>query len=124
MISISPLEMIVKNKSNEDISELLDELVENFQEIKGVKIPFSDKQVALSNIGLIKKSPDEFQVYKKKPLSVPPTFELRPPLDSELATEDSDLDNVIFREEANIDGSLTIGDEVLLISIGGYSIFT
>ena len=26
---------------------------ENFQEIKGVKIPFSDKQVALSNIGLI-----------------------------------------------------------------------
>ena len=26
---------------------------ENFQEIKGVKIPFCDKQVALSNIGLI-----------------------------------------------------------------------
>jgi UDP-N-acetylmuramoyl-L-alanyl-D-glutamate--2,6-diaminopimelate ligase len=26
---------------------------ENFQEIKGVKIPFSDKQIALSNIGLI-----------------------------------------------------------------------
>ena len=70
------------------------------------------------NIGLIKKSPDEFQVYEKKPLSVPPTFELRPPLDSELATEDSDLDNVIFREEVNSDESLTIGDEVLLISIG------
>ena len=70
------------------------------------------------NIGLIKKSPDEFQVYEKKPLSVPPTFELRPPLDSELATEDSDLDNVIFREEVNTDESLTIGDEVLLISIG------
>ena len=26
---------------------------ENFQEIKGVKIPFSDKQVVLSNKGLI-----------------------------------------------------------------------
>ena len=70
------------------------------------------------NIGLIKKSPDEFQVYEKKPLSVPPTFELRPPLDSELVTEDSDLDNVIFKEEVNTDESLTIGDEVLLISIG------
>ena len=70
------------------------------------------------NIGLIKKAPDEFQVYEKKPLSVPPTFELRPPLDSDLITEDSDLDNVIFREEVNTDESLTIGDEVLLISIG------
>ena len=36
------------------------------------------------NIGLIKKSPDEFQVYEKKPLSVPPTFELRPPIDSDV----------------------------------------
>jgi len=70
------------------------------------------------NIGLIKKAPDEFQVYEKKPLSVPPTFELRPPLDSDLVSEDSDLNNVIFREEANTDESLTIGDEVLLISIG------
>ncbi len=65
-----------------------------------------------------KKAPDEFQVYERKPLSVPPTFELRPPLDSELVTEDSDLDNVIFKEEVNTDESLTIGDEVLLISIG------
>ena len=70
------------------------------------------------NIGLIKKPPDEFQVYEKKPLSVPPTFELRPPLDSDLVIEDSDSDNVIFREEVNTDESLTIGDEILLISIG------
>ena len=27
---------------------------ENFQEIKGIKTPFSDKEVALSNIGLVK----------------------------------------------------------------------
>ena len=26
---------------------------ENFQEVKGVKTPFSDKEIALSNIGLI-----------------------------------------------------------------------
>ena len=73
---------------------------------------------AKENIGLIKKSPDEFQVYEKKPLSVPPTFELRPPLDSDVVMEDSDIDNVIFKEEIDEDESLTIGDEVLLISIG------
>ncbi len=73
---------------------------------------------AKENIGLIKKSPDEFQVYEKKPLSVPPTFELRPPLDSDVVMEDSDTDNVIFKEEIDEDESLTIGDEVLLISIG------
>ena len=70
------------------------------------------------NIGLIKKSPDEFQVYEKKPLSVPPTFELRPPIDSDVVIEDSDIDNVIFKEEIDEDESLTIGDEVLLISVG------
>ena len=42
--------MLVKKK---DILLIAGKGHENFQEIKGVKIPFSDKQVALSNIGLI-----------------------------------------------------------------------
>ena len=35
-------------------------------------------------VGIIKKAPDEFQVYEKKPLAVPPNFELRPPKDKNL----------------------------------------
>jgi len=73
---------------------------------------------AREKIGLIKKAPDEFQVYEKKPLSVPPSFELRPPLDSAEEIDNSDIDNVIFKEEIDKNEELTIGDEVLLISIG------
>jgi len=69
-------------------------------------------------IGLIKKPPDEFQVYEQKPLSVPPNFELRPPIDSKSVANDSDDENIIFNEEVNIIDSLSIEDEVLLISIG------
>jgi len=69
-------------------------------------------------VGLIKKAPDEFQVYEKKPLSVPPNFELRPPIDSDVVLDDSEDENVIFKEEVNLDESLTIADEVLLISLG------
>ena len=69
-------------------------------------------------IGIIQKSPDEFQVYEKKPLSVPPNFELRPPIDGDKIATDSKDENIIFNEEVNTNESLTIEDEVLLISIG------
>ena len=69
-------------------------------------------------IGIINKSPDEFQVYEKKPLDVPPNFELRPPIDGDKIVVDSNDENIIFNEEVNINESLTIEDEVLLLSIG------
>ena len=69
-------------------------------------------------IGIINKSPDEFQVYEKKPLEVPPNFELRPPIDGDKIATDSKDENIIFNEEVNTNESLTIEDEVLLISIG------
>ena len=69
-------------------------------------------------IGIINKSPDEFQVYEQKPLDVPPNFELRPPIDGDKVVRDSKDEDIIFNEEVNINESLTIEDEVLLISIG------
>ena len=69
-------------------------------------------------IGIINKSPDEFQVYEKKPLDIPPNFELRPPIDGDKIVADSEDENIIFNEEVNTNESLTIEDEVLLISIG------
>ena len=42
--------MLIKKKS---ILLIAGKGHENFQEIKGVKTPFSDKEVALLNIGLI-----------------------------------------------------------------------
>ncbi len=69
-------------------------------------------------VGLIKRAPDEFQVYEKKPLSVPPNFELRPPADSDMTLQDSEEKNIIFSEEIDTNESLTIGDEVLLITLG------
>ena len=69
-------------------------------------------------VGIIQQSPDEFQVYQHKPLAVPPNFELRPPIDGVTVITDSKNENNIFNEEVNTDESLTIEDEVLLISIG------
>ena len=69
-------------------------------------------------IGIINKSPDEFQVYEQKPLDVPPNFELRPPIDGDKVVRDSKDEDIIFNEEVNINESLTIEEEVLLISIG------
>ena len=68
-------------------------------------------------IGIIKKAPDEFQVYESKPLSVPPNFELRPPAEGEILTNEND-ENIIFSDENNIDKNLTLSDEILLISLG------
>ena len=69
-------------------------------------------------VGMIKTPPDEFQVYEKKPLVVPPNFELRPPLDKDLTLDKAENEDIIFKNEDNISESLTIEDEVLLISIG------
>ena len=68
-------------------------------------------------IGIIKKAPDEFQVYESKPLSVPPNFELRPPAEGEILANKNDK-NIIFSDENNIDKNLTLSDEMLLISLG------
>ena len=68
-------------------------------------------------IGIIKKAPDEFQVYESKPLSVPPNFELRPPAEGEILTNERDQ-NIIFTDENNIDENLTLNDEILLIAVG------
>ena len=67
-------------------------------------------------IGLIKKTPDEFQVYKNKPLSVPPNFELRPP--SKDAVENDKTKNIIFNNAEITDEKLSISDEILLIAVG------
>lgn len=66
-------------------------------------------------IGLIKKIPDEFQVYKNKPLSVPPNFELRPP--SKDAIENDKTKNIIFNNAEITDENLPISDEILLIAM-------
>ena len=68
-------------------------------------------------IGIIQKAPDEFQVYESKPLSVPPNFELRPPAEGEILTNERDQ-NIIFTDENNIDENLTLNDEILLIAVG------
>ena len=68
-------------------------------------------------IGIIQKAPDEFQVYENKPLSVPPNFELRPPAEGEILTNEND-ENIIFSDENNIDQNLTLSDEIILISVG------
>ena len=79
---------------------------------------FSCSKGVKEKIGIINKSPDEFQVYEQKPLDVPPNFELRPPIDGDKVITDSKDENIIFNEEVNTNESLTIEDEVLLISIG------
>ena len=68
-------------------------------------------------IGIIQKAPDEFQVYESKPLSVPPNFELRPPAEGEILTNEKD-ENIIFSTENNMGENLTLSDEILLISLG------
>ena len=79
---------------------------------------FSCTTAVKEKIGIINKSPDEFQVYEQKPLAVPPNFELRPPIDGDKIVADSKDGKIIFNEEGNTNESLTIEDEVLLISIG------
>ena len=69
-------------------------------------------------VGLIKKAPDEFQVYKKKPLSVPPNFDLRPPSDGEIVKDEDNNEEILFSNEDKKDENLTLSDEILLIAIG------
>ncbi len=68
-------------------------------------------------IGLIKKAPDEFQVYESKPLSVPPNFELRPPSEGAIGIEDGNKD-ILFPDKDETDEELTLSDEILLIEVG------
>ena len=68
-------------------------------------------------IGLIKKAPDEFQVYESKPLSVPPNFELRPPSEGAIGIEDDNKD-ILFPDKDETDEELTLSDEILLIEVG------
>ena len=68
-------------------------------------------------IGIIKKAPDEFQVYESKPLSVPPNFELRPPSEGDIGAED-DNKNILFSDKDKTDEKLTLSDEMLLIEVG------
>ena len=68
-------------------------------------------------IGLIKKAPDEFQVYESKPLSVPPNFELRPPSEGAIGSEDDNKD-LLFSDKDETDEKLTLSDEMLLIEVG------
>ena len=69
-------------------------------------------------VGLIKKAPDEFQVYENKPLSVPPNFELRPPLEGAIVDDEDANKNIIFSDENKTDEKLTFSDEILLITVG------
>ena len=69
-------------------------------------------------IGLIKKAPDEFQVYENKPLSVPPNFELRPPLEGTIMDDEDDNKNIVFSDVDKTDEKLTLSDEILLITVG------
>ena len=69
-------------------------------------------------IGLIKKAPDEFQVYESKPLSIPPNFELRPPLEGAIVDDEDEKKNIIFADQNKADENLTLSDEILLIAVG------
>ena len=69
-------------------------------------------------IGLIKKAPDEYQVYESKPLSVPPNFELRAPSKDAVEDDQNDNKNIIFNNAENADENLSLSDEILLIAVG------
>jgi len=69
-------------------------------------------------IGLIKKAPDEFQVYENKPLTLPPNFDLRPPVDGNIENQEESSEKLIFSEDNEKDESLSLSDEILLISVG------
>jgi len=69
-------------------------------------------------IGLIKKAPDEFQVYESKALSVPPNFELRPPLEGAIVVDEDDNKNILFSDKDKTDEKLTLSDGILLIAVG------
>ena len=68
-------------------------------------------------IGLIKKAPDEYQVYESKPLSVPPNFDLKPPVEK-VILDNEDAKKIIFSNVDNSDEKLTLSDEILLIAVG------
>jgi len=68
-------------------------------------------------MGIVNTPPDEFQVYKRKDLSVPPNFDLRVPDNSsaqnEINNEEKDL---LFNDDEKEE--LSINDEILLMTVG------
>jgi len=48
-------------------------------------------------LGLSKRPPDEFEVVAKKPLAVPPDFNLRPPAEEELSLMDQNPREMAYR---------------------------
>ena len=68
-------------------------------------------------MGIVNTPPDEFQVYKRKELSVPPNFDLRVPDSSDAKNEiNNKEENLIFSD--NEKKELSINDEILLMSVG------
>jgi len=68
-------------------------------------------------MGIINTPPDEFQVYKRKDLSVPPNFELRVPDSSSAQNEiNNEEKNLLFSD--NEKEELSINDEILLMTVG------
>jgi len=69
-------------------------------------------------MGLIKKAPDEYQVYENKPLTLPPNFDLRPPVDGNIENKEESNEKLIFSEDNEKDESFSVSDEILLIAVG------
>ena len=68
-------------------------------------------------IGIIQKSPDEFQVYKRKELSVPPNFDLRAPDSSSVTNEiNNEEEDLLFSDTEKKE--LSVNDEILIMSVG------
>ena len=68
-------------------------------------------------MGIVNTPPDEFQVYKRKDLSVPPNFELRVPDSSSAQNEiNNEEKNLLFNDDEKEE--LSINDEILLMTVG------
>lgn len=78
---------------------------------------------AKENLGLVKKSPDEFAVVKRAPLSMPPDYSLRPPMPGaprpQEQAPDQQAKEAVFgegKEMGNVD--FTQGENALLKQAG------
>lgn len=78
---------------------------------------------AKENLGLVKKSPDEFAVVKRAPLSMPPDYSLRPPMPGaprpQEQSPDAQAKEAVFgqSEKAN-NVDFTQGENALLSQAG------
>ena len=68
-------------------------------------------------MGMINTPPDEFQVYKRKELSVPPNFDLRAPDSSSVTNEiNNEEEDLLFSDTEKKE--LSVNDEILIMSVG------